>query len=597
VLLTANHRGWFLLLLAVLLSFGWAGTCSGQENFDQQQSDNQPENPPGRIARLSYLKGNVSFLRAGVNEWSAAALNFPVTTGDRIYTEKRARAELEAGSATARLAGSTDLVVTALDDQIMQLGLEQGTLRVTVYQLSSGETVEVDTPNGSVTFLEPGTCRFDVDPSGNRSDISVYSGAIEITGVGLSQRVEAGQAVRLTGQNPVEVESIPIPPADDFDRWSEERDRRLASSRSREYVSPATPGYDDLDSYGHWQVVAEYGPVWFPPVAVGWVPYRFGHWVWIDPWGWSWIEDEPWGFCAFHYGRWALIGSVWGWVPGPIVPLPVYTPALVAFIGGSGFSVGIGVNLVGWFPLGPGEPFFPWYHHDREYLRLVNVTNVRNVTNITNIINVTNINDVHYAYKAVAPTVVPANVLSSGQPVVHNVVRVPPQQLARAPIAPHPPVNPTLRAAIPGRPVRPPPVKSQPLASALGRPQVASPSPHPGGREPAGLVGRPAAPEAGGVRPIHAVPGERPAPPATHAGVPRTMEPPPLPARRPPPPTPIPFVQRRQAMVDHPGRPLEPAQTQNLRVGRPVGPMRDVEFPPHPAPIVRAAPPPRHERR
>jgi hypothetical protein len=301
----------------------------------------------------------------------------------------------------------------------------------------------------------------------------VYSGAIEITGGGLSQRVGAGQAVRLAGLNPVEVESIPIPPADDFDRWSEERDRRLASSRSREYVSPATPGYGELDSYGHWQVVAEYGPVWFPPVAVGWVPYRLGHWAWIDPWGWSWIEDEPWGFCQFHYGRWAFIGTAWGWVPGPIVPFPVYAPALVAFIGGSKFSVGIGVDLVGWFPLGPREPFFPWYHHDAEYLRIVNVTNIRNVTNITNIINVTNINNVHYTYKSVASTVVPANVLSGGQSVAHNVMRVPPQQLARAQIVPHPSANPTRRAAIPGRPVRPPPVKSLPLAGAREGPHVA----------------------------------------------------------------------------------------------------------------------------
>lgn len=596
VLRATNRRARFLLPLVVFISLLVVGGSSGQDNLPEQ-NDNQAESPPGRVARISYLKGSVSFLRGGVNEWSAAALNFPVTTGDRIYTEKGARAELQVGSATARLAGSTDLVVTSLDDRVMQFGLEQGTLRLTVYQLSSGETIEVDTPNGAVTVSAQGTCRVDVDPSGNRSDISVDSGAVEITGGGVSQRVEAGQAVRLTGQNPVQVESIPIPPPDDFDRWSEGRDRRLASSRSREYVSPATPGYDELDSYGHWQVVAEYGPVWFPPVAVGWVPYRWGHWAWIDPWGWTWIEDEPWGFCQFHYGRWAFIGSAWGWVPGPIVPSPVYAPALVAFIGGSTFSVGIGVNLVGWFPLGPEEPFFPWYHYDQEYLRIVNITNIRNVTNITNIINVTNINNVHYAYKSVATTVVPANVLSSGQPVVHNVVRVAPQQLARAQIVPHPPANPTLGAAIPGRPARPPPVRSLPLAAAREGPHVASPSKHPGEREPAGLVARHAAPESGAVRPIPAVPGERPVAPSGHAGGARIVEPPRLFTRMPPPPPPTPFVQRRKAMVEHPGRPLEPPQVQNLRVGRPVGPMRDVEFPPHPAPVARAAPPSPHQRR
>lgn len=47
---------------------------------------------------------------------------------------------------------------------------------------------------------------------------------------------------------------------------------------------------------------------------------------------------------------------------------------------------------------------------------------------------------------------------------------------------------------------------------------------------------------------------------------------------------------RQPAMEEHPGRPLEPQQLQNLREGRPAGPMRDREFPAHPAPAQRAAP-------
>ncbi|PYX17336.1 MAG: hypothetical protein DMG84_04140, partial [Acidobacteria bacterium] len=118
--------------------------------------------------------------------------------------------------------------------------------------------------------------------------------------------------------------------------------------------------------------------------------------------------------------------------------MPVYVPALVAFLGGPHFSVGIGIGagLVGWFPLGPREPFFPWYHYSGIYLNVVNITNIRNVTNITNI---TNINNIHYAYKTIATTAVPTSVFSSGQPVAHHVVRVPPEQLEKAEIIPHPP--------------------------------------------------------------------------------------------------------------------------------------------------------------
>ena len=107
----------------------------------------------------------------------------------------------------------------------------------------------------------------------------------------------------------------------------------------------------DLAQYGDWTPDPEYGDVWYPrAVAVGWVPYQNGHWAWVAPWGWTWVEYEPWGFAPFHYGRWAFFGTRWGWIPGPPpvivgrpVP-PVYSPALVAFVGGPGFSLSVGVG-------------------------------------------------------------------------------------------------------------------------------------------------------------------------------------------------------------------------------------------------------------
>src|SRR5439155_20436899 len=121
--------------------------------------------------------------------------------------------------------------------------------------------------------------------------------------------------------------------------------------------------------------------------------------------GWSCVEDEPWGFAPVHYGRWARFGPRGGWVPGPGAVAPVYAPALVAFVGGSGFSVGVSVGgggLQGWFPLGPRERYTPWYNHGGDYERQVNVTNVSNVTNITNVTNVTNVNNVQYVNRNVA---------------------------------------------------------------------------------------------------------------------------------------------------------------------------------------------------
>jgi hypothetical protein len=50
--------------------------------------ENAPANdPPARVARISYLKGRVSFLRAGLDQWSEAVLAVYTST-----TSTRAKA-------------------------------------------------------------------------------------------------------------------------------------------------------------------------------------------------------------------------------------------------------------------------------------------------------------------------------------------------------------------------------------------------------------------------------------------------------------------------------------------------------------------------
>jgi uncharacterized protein DUF6600 len=576
--------------------------------------------PPARAGRLSVLEGNVSFQPSGEDQWSQATLNYTVTTGDRLYTDQGSRAEIEIGPFAVRMSEGTDLTFANLNDQVMQLGIGQGTIRVGVYELPRGNTFEIDTPNGALTALGPGSYRVDVDPNSGTL-ASVNEGGLQITGGGADQALRAGQAAQLTGTDQVQVTLVQLPARDGFDQWCASRDRRIRSFASRRYVSPYIPGAEDLDGYGRWEDVSDYGPVWYPAgVPGGWVPYRFGHWVWIEPWGWTWVEDEPWGFCPFHYGRWVFIGTAWAWVPGPVVVAPVYAPALVAFVGGGGFSVSIGI---GWFPLGPREPFFPWYHHSDTYVREVNITNIRNVTNITNITNVTNINNIHYVNQSVATTAVPTEVFRSGQPVAPRAVRVAPQQAARAQVIPHPQVAPASIAAFGGKsPVKAPPVgtvrgatpppalrtappsatRTEPSAPRAGAPTF--PATRPAPQPP--LVNRSTPPprtEPGPPPRTEAAPPSRTAPPVITRSAPpverRQVPIPPPPSapprvitRTPPPPRDVPFSAHQPALTQHPGRPLEPQQEQSVRAGRPAGPMRDREFPPHVSPPPRAAPPP-----
>ena len=560
--------------------------------------------PPARIARVSYVTGAVSFQRAGDTTWSDASLNYPVTTGDRVYTDQQSRAELQVGPYAVRLSDGTDLTVTALTDQFMQLGLAQGTLRVSVYELPSDDTVEIDTPNGSLTLLEAGEYRVDIFKESNGTVVHVNRGSLEIGASGATEKVESGQSVQLTGTNPIELASVePLPP-DDFDGWSADRDRHLSGSPSAQYVSRDIPGYQDLDDNGRWEQDADYGPVWFPTtVAVGWVPYRVGHWAWIDPWGWTWVEAEPWGFAPFHYGRWVFVNSAWGWLPGPVVERPCYAPALVVFLGGSRFR---DRDDQAWFPLGPREPYYPAYHHSDGYQRKVNETNIRGGDAATYTRVPPNINTVHYANRGSATTVVTGASFRGGQPVTGHLIRTAPTRINTAPITPHPSLTPTRTAARGGQPARTPPQIEKPMIT-VGTPRrgperLNEPTPVVGGQpidrgqgrgnaeSPQPIVRRnPSAPPS---EPLRRGPPPRVSAPANE----RPAAPPAIVARRPPPPDPLPLPTREQAMPQHPGRPLEPQQVDNLRAGRPAGPTRDQEVPPHPAPAPRPqAPAPRRK--
>ena len=408
--------------------------------------------PPSRVARLSYITGKVSFEPSGEDQWNQASPNYPMTTGDRLYTDNDGRAELETGNIAIRMAPDTDLSTTTLSDQLVQLGLAQGTLRVRAYDIAAGNSIEIDTPSAALTLLRAGSYRVETYPDGNTTLVAVNEGDLEISGAGINRTLHAGEAVKLTGTDDVRMDWISIPDRDDFDQWCGDRDRRFMNSNSRRYVSDYTPGYVDLDEYGSWDNAREYGRVWYPAqVSADWVPYRNGRWVWVEPWGWTWVEEEPWGFAPFHYGRWVLIGRRWGWVPGPVVTVrPVYAPALVAFVGGPNADIQV------WFPLGPRDPYLPWYHHSDVYGRQVNITNVR----ITNI-NVTNIRveNIHYTYQRIAPTACNTETFRGSRPVGREFVRVNAEEIGRARIIPHPEIRPDERSIHAGRQEEHPPVE------------------------------------------------------------------------------------------------------------------------------------------
>ncbi len=421
--------------------------------------DGEGSDVPGRAARLALVQGTVSFQPASVEDWTPATLNRPVTTGDRLWTEAGSRAELHLGSAAFRLNGRTNFSFINLDDRTAQVQLSIGSLSVRVRRLAGDETIEVDTPQAALTILQPGEYRVDVNEQGDTTIATVRGGEMEAAS-GQMYTIHAREQVRIMGGGDgaqTTFDTRPAPVSDGFDNWCQDRDRREDRSESVRYVSRDIPGYSDLDDNGSWRQEPDYGAVWYPrAVAVDWAPYRYGHWAWIYPWGWTWVDDAPWGYAPFHYGRWVFVRGAWGWVPGPVVVnvRPVYAPALVAWVGGPNFSIGVGVGpAVGWFPLGPREVFVPAYRYSPAYIERVNVTNTIIVNRA--VIREVNVTNVTYVNRGVpgAFTAVSRETLVGGRPVAVAAVRVQPGMIREATVVTHAAVIPERGAVLGGREV------------------------------------------------------------------------------------------------------------------------------------------------
>jgi hypothetical protein len=393
-----------------------------------------PAGPPsGRVARVSLVSGEASVATSG--GWINGVVNRPLAPGSTMRTRARARAEIDLGTATIDLAPVTQLTIKALNDHLVEFAVVEGRVFVALRQLDGDEKVEIEVSGQGVQLVQPG--RYDIDASTGR--IAVLAGQASLVGLGSDSDVAAGEQALLAGTGPT---PVTIEPAarDEFVDWFQSRASAAAGPAALYYVSPYMTGFSELDAAGNWEDTTEYGAVWFPrELPADWAPYRNGRWNWIMPWGWTWIDDQPWGFAPFHYGRWALVGEHWAWVPGSFVAHPMFAPAVVAFLGTPSVGLSVAdasVPAVAWFPLAPGEAYWPAYTADLAYVRRLNLGNVRDLEAIRLEANgepPLEVFDQHFANRRFAG-VVPRPIFVSGGAVAPEQLTLPEQRLENAPV-------------------------------------------------------------------------------------------------------------------------------------------------------------------
>ena len=276
-------------------------------------------------ARLSYLYGEVSFWRAGADDWAPATLNTPLAPGDILYAGPNGNVEIQVGPrAFVRAAYGTQIGLDNQEPDYIQLRVTGGQVALDLRELPPSSTLEVDTPNAAFTVDRPGYYHLEVNQDSSR--LGAYRGGSAMiiprwwhchphrlqpaahrdrNGAD-SARLRRRPATHHVGQLEFAAHGLPDPGSERALR----RARRLRNGIARS-VRTLADGGDVRFRMGPVGRGAGLGAVQHGPVDLG---SRFG---------WTWLDTAPWGWAPYHYGRWVFVGNYWAWAPGPIVVRPV----------------------------------------------------------------------------------------------------------------------------------------------------------------------------------------------------------------------------------------------------------------------------------
>lgn len=307
----------------------------------------------GRM-RLSMIQGNVQIITQDNEDWAPASINMPLNEGDRLWVPEDSRLELQVqGGVYVRADERTSLDILSLGNDAMQLYMDHGHLYIN-NRRGGIQTVQVDTPQSSIRSYDNSIMLLDVQED-STTEVQALKGYLYAENREGKTRIGSGNALTIRPDGTAELAPIGTP--DEWEKWNMDRDRQFAAwGESSRYLPDALHDYSsDIDQYGRWVYVSEYGYIWNPTVtAVDWVPYREGHWRWMRG-SYVWISHEPWGWAPYHYGRWTyVIGTGWCWVP-PTIDELYWGPGYVGWVNTP--------EYIGWVPLAPGDIYYGYGYY------------------------------------------------------------------------------------------------------------------------------------------------------------------------------------------------------------------------------------------
>lgn len=164
--------------------------------------------PPARVGWLSNLSGSVSFHSASQDQWVTATQNYPVATGDAVWTQPQAAASVMVDSTRIALAGGTELTAQEIDQTTITGSLSQGEVFLDIGALQQGQSVVIETPRGTAQITTNGQYEIYAGDSSTPTYVTTVTGSIQFTGLGTNnpQTVGAQQTLVVQGTNPVQAQ-------------------------------------------------------------------------------------------------------------------------------------------------------------------------------------------------------------------------------------------------------------------------------------------------------------------------------------------------------------------------------------------------------
>ncbi len=310
-------------LLIILLFSGTGALASETDDYIPEIKD--------RVARISFVQGDVQIRRADSQDWEVAVLNLPIVEGDEIATDGNGRFEIQFNSYThLRVAENSRIKLVGLKDGGIALSVPLGTVVLRTSEFDANRSYfEIDAPKTTISIQKAGMYRIEAGVPDSFEVIvtATDGGEARVYSADAGFTVKNGRRAKIFigGSQSGEWETAAAERyTDQFDSWALERDaivaKRIRDAYYDRYYDRDIYGAEDLNDYGEWIHTRKYGYVWRPYSTStnrysNWSPYRYGTWRWVPPYGWTWVNDEPWGWATYHHGRWVWDNGSWYWTP------------------------------------------------------------------------------------------------------------------------------------------------------------------------------------------------------------------------------------------------------------------------------------------